>query len=136
MKKSIFTFLFGLLFTAAAFGQINEGSRTPTFTIKQLDEMNKLELANIYVVQMKRLVEMLPFVAFNQYGMDTDADLGIPKTTFNLTALSQIDSAVTGHNSTMEEVLPNVIPFSDKTKIIEGILFLQRNIEVIENGMK
>lgn len=98
--------------------------------------MNKLELANIYSLQLKRFVELLPYVAFNQYDELTEDDLSIPRTSFNVTMVSKVDSAVAGFQTTMDETLPNLIPFSDKDKIIEGILFLQENIAEIENGMK
>lgn len=108
----------------------------PSFSIKELDAMNKLELANIYVLQLKRFTDKLPFIAFNQFAPGTDSDLGIPKTIFNLQALSRVDSITTGYQESMEKDLPNLIPFSDKEKIIDGILFLQRNIEIIDNGMR
>lgn len=132
MKK--ITIAFAFLLGAIQFVPAQGGG--PSFTIKELDAMNKLELANIYVLQMKRFTQIMPFVAFNQYSTETESDLGVPKTTFNMQALSRIDSLVTGFNEGMEKDLPNIIPFSDKERIINAILFLQRNIEVVENGMK
>jgi hypothetical protein len=132
MKKIIIAFAFCL----GAIQVLPAQNSGPSFTIKELDAMNKLELANIYVLQMKRFTQLMPFIAFNQFSSETESDLGIPKTTFNMQALSRVDSLVTGFNDGMEKDLPNIIPFSDKERIINAILFLQRNIEVVENGMK
>lgn len=132
MKKSIIA----IAFCVGAIQLLPAQSSGPSFTIKELDAMNKLELANIYVLQMKRFTELMPFIAFNQFSSETESDLGIPKTTFNMEALSRIDSLTTGYQDGMEKDLPNIIPFSDKERIMNGILFLQRNIEIVENGMK
>lgn len=132
MKK----FTIALAFFLGAIQFLPAQNSGPTFSIKELDAMNKLELANIYVLQMKRFTQLLPFIAFNQFSAETESDLGVPKTSFNMEALSRIDSLVTGFNDGMEKDLPNIIPFSDKDRIINAILFLQKNIEVVENGMK
>lgn len=135
MKKVLFIFaIFALV------GQVSKAQGDPNgakhYTIGDLAQLGKLELANIYIQEVQKLTLLLPYVPFNQKGEAVSlAKMGVPNTKDNNDAVKLLDASGGSHNERLAEALLNVTPYADTKDIVRGILFLQDMIERIEAGI-
>lgn len=127
-----------IVFLMAAFVMVkaqNVGT-SKLYKIGELDQMSKLELTNVYIADLQKLNALLPYIAFNQFDANTDKDMGIPKTNYNMNSMKKLDAATNTYNDVVGDNLQNIAPYSDKNRIINAIMFLQRAIASIESGLK
>lgn len=138
MKKiTLFLFITLSLFVST-YAQSGSGDnfRGPHYTVGDLDKLGKLELTKIYVEQVNKLGMLLPFVPFNQKGDAVSlSGMGIPNSKDNNDYIKVLDASSGDHSERMQQTLENIIPYADKTDIINSILFLQGVIERIELGI-
>ena len=103
---------------------------------ESLGTMNKLELSKIYLDKLNQVSKLLPMMAFtiNVEGEpDTyDGVIEIPNTKQNKSALDRVTIENNKNADVSRDNLKVLIPYADKTKIIESII----RFEVIADMMK
>ena len=137
MKQASLLFLFGL-FALSTLSAQTSGAAAPEvrYQYGDLDKLGKLELTVIYVQQIQKLNQLLPYCAFNQKGEATSlANMGVPGSKDNNGAVKKLDSSIATHNEILLQTMSDIIPYSDKEEIIKAILFLQGIAERIAAGL-
>lgn len=147
MLRSMFLFLAFSFLATAGFAQVddtteettpissstsNSTAATVNYTVGDLEKLNKLELTTIYIVKLKRLHNLLPFIPFQKLDPKTPNDLKIPSVKMNDKAIEQMATSRESYNTTVEGALNSVIPYADKKAIIESIIFIQHFINKVE----
>lgn len=101
-----------------------------------LSTMNKLQLSKIYLDKLSEVSKLLPMMAFTlkvEGEPDTyDGVIEIPNTKQNKTALDRVTLENNNNADVSRDNLKVLIPYADKTKIIESII----RFEVITDMMK
>lgn len=101
-----------------------------------LSTMNKLQLSKIYLDKLNEVSKLLPMMAFTlkvEGEPDTyDGVIEIPNTKQNKTALDRVTLENNNNADVSRDNLKVLIPYADKTKIIESII----RFEVIADMMK
>lgn len=140
--KSIFILLLALLPAGYAAAQ-DEGTAeskpaksssltSVTYTVGELEKLNKLELSQIYITKLTRLYNIIPYLPFQKLEPKNADDLKIPANSVNEKALKSVRDTVTEFNKNLDENLTNIIPYADKGNLINAILFLQSVISKLE----
>lgn len=103
---------------------------------ESLGTMNKLELSKIYLDKLNQVSKLLPMMAFTikvEGEPDTyDGVIEIPNTKQNKSALDRVTIENNNNADVSRDNLKVLIPYADKTKIIESII----RFEVIADMMK
>ena len=103
---------------------------------ESLGTMNKLELSKIYLDKLNQVSKLLPMMAFTikvEGEPDTyDGVIEIPNTKQNKSALDRVTIENNKNADVSRDNLKVLIPYADKTKIIESII----RFEVIADMMK
>lgn len=134
MKKILFlTFLITI-----PTGGINAQNKTisksiisPTAIIKkfhektELDGMQKGDLVNLYIERINVISKKLPFIALTNKRGVTINDVGIPDNTENNKILEKQHQTIRTFISETETFERTLIPFADKSDIIDAILFCE-----------
>lgn len=101
-----------------------------------LSTMNKLNLSKIYLEKLSEVTKLLPMMAFiikAEGESDTyDGVLEVPETGETRKALDRVVIECNNNANTSRDNLKVIIPYADKTKIIESII----RFEVITDMMK
>ncbi len=137
MKKFTFLFLSFFLLSISSFAQVGDaGSSNVThFTYGDLDKLGKLDLTSIYIAELQKLNQLIPYCAFNQKGEATSlAKMGVPGSKDNNANVKKLDASIASHNESLQLALTDIIPYSDKEEIIKAILYVQGIIERVEVG--
>ena len=120
--------LFLLLLSSCCYAQ--------QYDAESLGTMNKLELSKIYLDKLNQVSKLLPMMAFTikfEGEPDTyDGVIEIPNTKQNKTALDRVTLENNNNADVSRDNLKVLIPYADKTKIIESII----KFEVIVDMMK
>lgn len=98
-------------------------------TQEELDKLGKIELTQIYMERIVVLTEIVPYLALHTKPGATLKEMGIPETKANI---EHMENAVKGKKLYLEAVkntLDDVIPYSDKTNIIQSIIFFEKMIK-------
>lgn len=101
-----------------------------------LMNLNKLELTNIYLQQVQILNNILPYASFNIKGQTAGVNqIDIPKSKYTNTKRDKVSDKANNYNKSMNENLYEIIPYSDKTEIVKGIIFVQEMINKLDTGL-
>lgn len=101
-----------------------------------LMNLNKLELTNIYLQQVQVLNNILPYASFNIKGQASGVNqIDIPKSKYTNTKRDKVSDKALNYNKSMNENLYEIIPYSDKTEIVKGIIFIQEMINKLDSGL-
>lgn len=146
MKNKILSLIAILTISSACFGQTsnlgsfsqlasNQNGRV-VYTQDSLSKMNKLDLTKIYLDQVQSLNNILPYASFNIKGQASGVkQIDIPKSKYTNAKRNRVSEKAENYNSTVNENLNEIIPYSDKSEIIKGILFVQEMIGRLDQGL-
>lgn len=142
MKKTIIMLFFAFM-TVQSYSQTTEGntinlppenpSKDYSNTI-EMDELylkSKMELTQIYLNEVKILVNNLPFTPFtlmvDSEGMEEGQkiQLDIPKTKYTTKKLDKVTNSTNSTNKVIQSSLFEVIPYSDRSDIIDAIFYVR-----------
>lgn len=96
---------------------------------KELEEMPKLDLINIYKDRLEYLIEVLPFMSLHPKPGATFHDMAIPETENNIEHLDKETQNKREFISSLFDTLDDVVPYSEKDHIIWSILFFDKMIQ-------
>ena len=140
--KQIFIFLLSGFFAFSGVSAQTSGAAAPgspanaRYVYGDLDKLGKLDLTVIYVQQIQKLNQLLPYCAFNQKGEATSlANMGVPGSKDNNGTVKKLDASIANHNEILLQTMSDIIPYSDKEEIIKAILFIQGIAERLEAGL-
>lgn len=103
-------------------------------SLKELEGLLKGELITLYLERIKIIVNIVPYVGITNKPGVTLKDLGIPETVENVKALDRETENKNLFVSTSYEFLTTMLPYSDKSSIIQGILFYEDVLKKIHSG--
>ncbi|GAA4767500.1 MULTISPECIES: hypothetical protein [Flavobacterium] len=110
---------------------ISKSIISPTAIIKkfhektELDGMQKGDLVNLYIERINVISKKLPFIALTNKRGVTINDVGIPDNTENNKILEKQHQTIKTFISETETFERTLIPFADKSDIIDAILFCE-----------
>jgi hypothetical protein len=99
---------------------------------KSLKAMSKGELVELYVERMKVIVRVLPKIGMATKAGVTMSDLGIPDTSDNKKALELEKDATSTYLQITEDYLRKMLPFCDKSQLMNGILFYEQTLKALK----
>ena len=106
------------------------------YDAESLNTMNKLELSKIYLDKLNQVSKLLPMMAFTLKvegePYTYDGVIEIPNTKQNKSALDRVTLENNNNADVSRDNLKVLIPYADKTKIIESII----RFEIIIDMMK
>jgi len=114
MKKGFIIVTLLLAFSVKGFSQTE-----PTDTLA-LYQMNKVQLATIYLTEANRVVKKMPVVAFDSSLAD------IPKSKYLNAKFKCVAKKLASYQNTLLKEYAEVIPYADKKDLIEAILYLKK----------
>ena len=85
-----------------------------------LYQMNKVQLATMYLEESNRVVKKMPLSAFDS----TMAD--VPKSKYLNKKFARVAKKVESYNQTVLKDLAEIIPYADKKDLIDAILYLRK----------
>lgn len=110
---------------------ISKSIISPTAIIKkfhektELDGMQKGDLVNLYIERINVISKKLPFIALTNKRGVTINDVGIPDNTENNKILEKQHQTIKTFISETETFERTLIPFADKSDIVDAILFCE-----------
>ena len=107
-----------LIILAFAFASVKSFSQTANDTIT-LYQMNKVQLAQIYLQEANRVTQKLPTIAFDS----TMAD--IPKSKYLSKKFVSVSKKVASYQATLLKEYAEIVPYADKKDLIEAIIYLK-----------
>ena len=120
--------LFLLLLSSCCYAQ--------QYDAESLGTMNKLELSKIYLDKLNQVSKLLPMMAFTlkvKGEPDTyDGVIEIPNTKQNKSALDRVTLENNNNADVSRDNLKVLIPYADKTKIIESIIKFEVIVDMIK----
>lgn len=96
---------------------------------KELKNMPKGELLELYIERIKVLVKTLPYIALATKAGITMADLGIPDDNQHRKALELETEATNTFLDTTVDFQRKMLPYSDKQNLINSILFYEQTLK-------
>lgn len=137
MKQIVIFFLTGIFALTLVSAQTPaSGPQNVRYLYGDLDKLGKLDLTVIYVQEIQKLNQLLPYCAFNQKGEATSlANMGVPGSKDNNGIVKKLDASIASHNEMLLQTMSDIIPYSDKDEIIKAVLFVQSIIERLEAGL-
>jgi hypothetical protein len=108
------------------------------YDLKELKEMKKGELIELYTERIKVLVRTLPYIALATKPGVTMADLGIPLDSENKKIFETQAEATEKFLESTIDFQSKILPYSDKNSLITAILFYESTLkslhELSESG--
>ncbi|QBN19227.1 hypothetical protein [Flavobacterium nackdongense] len=99
------------------------------YDLKELKELNKGQLIELYTERMKVLVKVLPYIALvKRFGV-TMADVGIPMDSQNKKNFENQEAAIEDFLKQTVEFQTKIMPYSDKNNLITAILFYESTLK-------
>lgn len=95
---------------------INKTQAQDTITFYQ---MNKVQLAQIYLQEVNRVTKKMPTIAFDSAMAD------IPKSKYLGAKFKAVNEKIATYNKTLLEEYVEIIPYADKKNLIEAIMYLK-----------
>jgi hypothetical protein len=95
---------------------INKTQAQDTITYYQ---MNKVQLAQIYLTEVNRVTKKMPTIAFDS----TMAD--VPKSKYLGAKFKKVATKIADYQKTLLAEYAEVIPYADKKNLIEAIMYLK-----------
>jgi hypothetical protein len=109
MKKSI-------LILMLAFASMKTNAQTDTIALYQ---MNKVQLAQIYLAEVNRVVKLIPVVTFDSGLVD------VPKSKYLSKKFKDVDAKVKAYQKSLLLDYTEIIPYADKVELINAIAYLR-----------
>jgi len=94
------------------------------------EQMSKMQLTKIYLEQVQSLALAAPFASFTM--CDTTGVIDMPSSKYLKSKRDAVTKITANFNKTINVQLYEVIPYADKSQIIEAILFLENINSVIK----
>jgi hypothetical protein len=113
MKKGFIIVSLLVAFSVKGFSQ---GEPQDTIALYQ---MNKVQLATIYLTEANRVVKKMPVIAFDS------SMANIPKSKYLNAKFKKVAKKVASYQNTLLTEYAEVIPYADKKDLIEAILYLK-----------
>lgn len=140
-KKITFLCLFVLLtmsnMISAQDKKVEKSIVSPTATIKkyhdlkELQDMKKGELLDLYIERINVLVKTLPYIALATKPGVTFSDLGIPNDNDNKKALIEQDKSTIDFLEVTVAFQKRMTPYSDTKNLIAAILFYENTLKAL-----
>ncbi len=140
-KKISFLCLFVLLtmsnMISAQDKKVEKSIVSPTATIKkyhdlkELQDMKKGELLDLYIERINVLVKTLPYIALATKPGVTFSDLGIPNDNDNKKALIEQDKSTIDFLEVTVAFQKRMTPYSDTKNLIAAILFYENTLKAL-----
>ncbi|MFV8328171.1 hypothetical protein [Flavobacterium sp. ZS1P14] len=96
---------------------------------KELQEMKKGELLELYIERIKVLVKTLPYIALATKPGVTLSDLGIPNDADNRKILATQEQSTTDFLDVTVAFQRRMVPYSDTNNLIAAILFYENTLK-------
>ena len=107
-----------LMILALAFASVKGFSQTANDTIT-LYQMNKVQLAQIYLNEANRVTKKLPTIAFDSSMAD------IPKSKYLSKKFNGVAKKIVSYQQTLLKEYAEIIHYADKKDLIEAIIYLK-----------
>jgi hypothetical protein len=102
---------------------------TKFYSKDELSKLPKLDLIAIYKSRLTYLIEILPFISLHPEPGSTFHDMSIPETETNIGHLDTEAKNKKEFVTTLNQILDDVIPYSEKSNIIWSILYFDEMIK-------
>ena len=110
MKKILIT-----IFALISFEAYSQNTTDST----GLYQKTKVELTDIYLSEVNRVVNKIPLITFDSVGGN------VPESKYNQKKFKSVHDVEKKYNEKIVESYNVIIPYADKSKIIEAIIYLQ-----------
>jgi hypothetical protein len=94
------------------------------------EQMSKMQLTKIYLEQVQQLALAAPFASFTM--SDTTKVIDMPTSKYLKNKREAVSKVTAQYNKVVNVQLYEVVPYADKTQIIQAILFLENINAVIK----
>ena len=94
------------------------------------EQMSKMQLTKIYLEQVQQLALAAPFASFTM--SDTTKVIDMPTSKYLKNKREAVSKITAQYNKVVNVQLYEVVPYADKTQIIQAILFLENINAVIK----
>jgi hypothetical protein len=94
------------------------------------EQMSKMQLTKIYLEQVQQLALAAPFASFTM--SDTTGVIDMPTSKYLKNKREAVSKVTAQYNKVVNVQLYEVVPYADKTQIIQAILFLENINAVIK----
>lgn len=94
------------------------------------DQMSKMQLTKIYLDQVQKLALSLPYTSFTS--TDTTGNIDMPSSKYLASKRESVAKVTEKYNSIISEKMYEIVPYADKSQIINAILFLENINGVIK----
>lgn len=145
-RKTIFLSVCVMMFSVTTFAQGPDAKNraksiiSTTASVKNffdqtaLQAMNKRALLDLYVERLRVITYTIPNIALTVKPGVTLEDLGVPMEEKNTLALQKYQDATSAYIANGEAFINLMMPYADKTEIIQGILFYDNIIKSIKTA--
>ncbi len=99
-----------------AFASMKTNAQTDTIALYQ---MNKVQLAQIYLAEVNRVVKLIPVVTFDSGLVD------VPKSKYLSKKFKDVDAKVKAYQKSLLLDYTEIIPYADKVELINAIAYLR-----------
>ncbi|MGA9638725.1 hypothetical protein [Flavobacterium sp.] len=136
-KIIFFSLFFLLTITGTAFAQDKKAPSIISSTasirkyhnLKELQEMKKGQLLDLYIERINVLVKILPYIALVTKPGVTLVDLGIPNDSDNVKSLAQQVQGTADFLEITVNFQRRMVPYSDTRNLIASILFYESTMK-------
>jgi hypothetical protein len=94
--------------------------------LKELEDMQKGKLLELYTERMEIIIKLLPSIAFGIKPGITMSSFGIPDSKENRNALEEHHAATKNYFENTIAFQSRILPYSDKANLIAAILFYEQ----------
>lgn len=101
------------------------------YALKELENLKKGELLELYIERINVLVKTLPYIALATKPGITLADLGIPNDNDNRKTLTEQDKITNEFLETTVSFQRKMTPYSDTRNLIAAILFYENTLKAL-----
>jgi hypothetical protein len=99
------------------------------YDLKELKELNKGQLIELYTERIKVLAKTLPYIALATRSGVTMADLGIPLDSEHKKDFENQEEAIANFLESTVNFQTKILPYSDKNNLITAILFYESTLK-------
>lgn len=99
------------------------------YDLKELKELNKGQLIELYTERIKVLVKTLPYIALATKSGVTMSDLGIPLDSEHKKDFENQEEAIANFLESTINFQTKILPYSDKNNLITAILFYESTLK-------
>lgn len=99
-----------------ALASVKTNAQTDTIALYQ---MNKVQLTQIYLAEVNRVVKNIPVVTFDSGMVD------VPKSKYLSKKFKDVDAKVKAYQKALLIDYTEIIPYADKVELINAIIYLK-----------